>query len=181
MVKASERLAEEAVSCEERFDPYRMKMTSAMTKEMYFTSYVEGASIGFEEAMNFLGRGTPPENINEQMIWNNFQSWKGMIKHLYLPVNQGNLLMLARSLPDGMDPCAEEYRQTDHHPVYAMQNEPYHVPPAVRIPALMHEYYRFMNDPAVHPLIKAPVGAAFLLVTRPFPDGNERLSRMISS
>ena len=62
-----------------------------------------------------------------------------------------------------------------------MQDESYQVPPAARIPALMYEYYRFMNDQNVHPLIKTSVGAAFLLVTRPFPEGNERLSRMISS
>ena len=38
-----------------------------------------------------------------------------------------------------------------------------------------------MQKPDIHPLIKAAVAQAYLLVTRPFPEGNERLSRMMSS
>lgn len=33
----------------------------------------------------------------------------------------------------------------------------------------------------MHPLIKAAVAQSYLLVLRPFPEGNERLSRMMSS
>ena len=36
-------------------------------------------------------------------------------------------------------------------------------------------------DGGVHPLIKSAVGQAYILVVRPFPEGNERLARMISS
>ena len=45
----------------------------------------------------------------------------------------------------------------------------------------MTEYYAFLQAGNVHPLIKAAVGQAYILVARPFPEGNERLSRMISS
>ena len=43
MIAASERLCAEAMEQEECFDPYRAPMTSAMTEEMFFTSFVEGA------------------------------------------------------------------------------------------------------------------------------------------
>ena len=43
MVAASERLCLEAIQQEPGFDPYRTGMTSAMTEEMFFTSFVEGA------------------------------------------------------------------------------------------------------------------------------------------
>ena len=45
----------------------------------------------------------------------------------------------------------------------------------------MREYYEFLQKTDVHLLIKAAVAETFLLVTRPFPEGNERLSRMMSS
>ena len=40
MISASERLCEEAIAQDTAFDPYRMEMTSAMTQEMFFTSFV---------------------------------------------------------------------------------------------------------------------------------------------
>ena len=63
MVRASEKLCEEAMAQEDDFDPYRAPMTSAMTEEMFFTSFVEGAQISLQEAMDFLQRGTEPETI----------------------------------------------------------------------------------------------------------------------
>ena len=83
MIAASERLCEEALIQQEDFDPYRAQMTSAMTEEMFFTSFVEGARIPLQEAMDFLQRGTEPENIQEQMIWNNRHAWAEMTATLY--------------------------------------------------------------------------------------------------
>ena len=181
MIAASERLCEEAMEQEDCFDPYRAPMTSAMTEEMFFTSFVEGAQIPLQEAMDFLQRGTEPENIQEQMIWNNRHAWSGMIGSLYRPLDEGFIKSLAFMLTEEMDNCAENYRQTDQHPIAAMNSEPYEVPSAYSLPDRMTEYYAFLQAGNVHPLIKAAVGQAYILVARPFPEGNERLSRMISS
>ena len=62
MVAASERLCEEALCQDTSFDPYRAGMTRAMTEEMFFTSFVEGAQIPLQEAMDFLQRGTEPDS-----------------------------------------------------------------------------------------------------------------------
>ena len=179
MVAASTRLCGEALSCTEAIDPFRMKMTSAMTQEMYFTSFVEGAQVSLEESLDFLGSGAEPSNINEQMVWNNKNAWEQMCKNLYRPMDEGYLKYLAWCLTDGMENCADDYRQTDTHPVAAMGYESYSVPPACRIPDMMRRYAAFLMDPGIHPLVKASAGAAYLLVTRPFPEGNERLSRMV--
>ena len=40
MVHASEQLCEAAMAQADGFDPYRAQMTSAMTEEMFFTSFV---------------------------------------------------------------------------------------------------------------------------------------------
>ena len=181
MITASERLCAEAMGQEESFDPYRTPMTSAMTEEMFFTSFVEGAQIPLQEAMDFLQRGTEPENIQEQMILNNRRAWSSMIGSLYRPLDESFIKTLAFMLTEEMDDCAEDYRQTDQHPIAAMNSEPYDVPSAYSLPDRMAEYYAFLQAGNVHPLIKAAVGQAYILVARPFPEGNERLSRMISS
>ena len=181
MVAASERLCEEAIGQDTAFDPYRAGMTSAMTEEMFFTSFVEGAQIPLQEAMDFLQRGTEPESIQEQMIWNNRQAWAEMTATIYRPLDGNFVRGLAFMLTEEMDDCAEDYRQTDQHPIAAMNNESFEVPPAYSLSDRMNEYYDFLQKPDIHPLIKAAVAQAYLLVTRPFPEGNERLSRMMSS
>ena len=181
MIAASERLCEEALNQDECFDPYRAPMTSAMTEEMFFTSFVEGAQIPFQEAMDFLDRGTEPEDVQEQMIWNNRQAWSAMVKALYKPLDEVFVKSLAFMLTDEMEGRADDYRRTDDHPIAAMHSEPYEVLSAASLPERMREYYVFLQTTSIHPLIKAAVGQAFLLVARPFPEGNERLSRMISS
>ena len=181
MVQASERLCEEAISQQKVFDPYRAEMTSAMTEEMFFTSFVEGAQIPLQAAMDFLQRGTEPESIQEQMIWNNRRAWAEMIGAIYRPLDEPFVKSLAFMLTEEMDGCAADYRQMDSHPIAAMNAEPYDVPPAYCLQDRMNEYYSFLQQGGIHPLIKASAAQAFLLVTRPFPEGNERLSRMISS
>ena len=88
---------------------------------------------------------------------------------------------LPASSTQGSHGCAEDYRQSDQHPIAAMNNETCEVPPVFILPDRMNEYYAFLQDPGMHPLIKAAVAQAYLLVARPFPEGNERLSRMMSS
>ena len=182
MIAASERLCEEAMAQEEeQFDPYRLHMTSAMTEEMFFTSFVEGAQIPLQEAMDFLQRGTEPENIQEQMIWNNRHAWAEMTATLYRPLDEGFIKGLAYMLTEEMDGCAEDYRQSDNHPIAAMNDEPYDLPASYILPTRMQEYCSFLGRPDIHPLIKSAVGQAYILAIRPFPEGNERLSRMVSS
>ena len=181
MIEASEILCAEAVENRTAFDPYRMDMTAAMTEDMFFTSYVEGAQITLEEAMDFLNEGRDPASIEEQMIWNNRIAWEEMIRSIYAPITEERLLRMAYTLTEGMDNCAEMYRQSDTHPITAMEGESYRVPTAMAIPDYMGELISLLRDPEVHPLIKAPVSAAFLLTTRPYPEGNERLSRMLSN
>ena len=181
MISASERLCEEAINQEKIFDPYRAEMTSAMTEEMFFTSFVEGAQIPLQAAMDFLQRGTEPESIQEQMIWNNRHAWSEMISAIYRPLDEPFVKSLAFMLTEEMDGCASDYRQIDNHIIAAMNEEPYDIPPAYCIPERMSQYFDFLRFGDVHPLIKASAAQAYLLVMRPFPEGNERLSRMISS
>lgn len=90
---------------------------------MFFTSFVEGAQIPLQEAMDFLQRGTEPESIQEQMIWNNRRAWAELSATIYRPLDGDFVRTLAFMLTDEMDGCAEDYRQVDLHPIAAMNNE----------------------------------------------------------
>lgn len=180
MVTASEKLCEAALAQDNNFDPYRVQMTGAILQECFFTSFVEGAQIPVQEAMDFLQGGTEPENIQEQMLWNNRNAWTSVMNALYRPIDENMLKSLAYMLTEDMEGCSDEYRQTDQHPIVAMNQEPYSLPSAFSLPDRMSEYCEYLQSPNVHPLIKSAVGQAYILAIRPFPEGNERMSRMIS-
>lgn len=181
MVKASERLCEEALQHEAFFDPYRIPLsqalTSALSQEAYFTSYVEGADYPIQEVVDFLRRGGDPENAYEQSVLNNYQAGSYLLSALSIPFDEAFVKELAATLLDGNG----EYRSTDAPSIPAMEGENYTVPPAHQLRERMTQYYAFLADTRVHPLIKAAVGQAYILTTRPFPEGNERLGRLISN
>ena len=62
-----------------------------------------------------------------------------------------------------------------------MDGESYTVPAAFTLPNHMEQFYAFHWDNKMHPQIKAAVSQAFILITRPFPEENDRLARIISS
>ena len=181
MVKASERLCEEAMKHDSFFDPYRIplsqSLTSALSQEAYFTSFVEGADYPIQAAVDFLRRGSEPENAYEQNIMNNYQAGSYLLSALSIPFDEGFVKELAATLTDGQD----GYRTTDTPSIPAMEGEPFRVPPAHMLVDRMGQFYAFLADVRVHPLIKAAVGQAYILATRPFEEANERLGRLISN
>ena len=61
----------------------------------------------------------------------------------YRFLDEGFVKSLAFMLTEEMDNCAEDYRQTDQHPIAAMNSEPYEMPSAYSLPGRMTEYYAF--------------------------------------
>lgn len=185
MIRASERLCNEALDREDTFDPYRIQMTqdlsNALTMESYFTSFVEGADYTLEDAIAFLRRGTEPENQYEQNILNNYQALSYLLSALSVPIDEHYVKDLAFILTDGQNDGSVEYRKDDIAPIPAMEGEAYTVPAAFTLPNHMEQFYTYLSDNRIHPLIKAAVIQAFILTTRPFPEGNDRLARIISS
>ena len=181
MIQASERLCEEALRADGSFDPYRVQMTPAMSQEAYFTSFVEGAEYTLEEAVAFLRRGTDPENMHEQNILNNHQAWSYMLGSLNIPFGEQFVKDLAFYLTEGQNDGSIDYRQEDSAEIPAMAGEDYVIPPAFSLPDRMAQFYQFLADSNIHPLIKAAAAQAWIFAVRPFPEANERLARMISS
>lgn len=180
MVQASERLCSEAMNRETGFDPYKTQPAAEMKDEIFFTSFVEGAQITRADAMSFLNRNSEPENIGEQMISNNQKALTAVLGSLFRPIDEEYMKGLAYILTEDMVDSAGVYRLEDDHPIVAMNGEPYELPSSDVLPDRMDDLYAYLSSPDVHPLIKAAIGQAYILVTRPFPEGNERLSRIIS-
>ena len=180
MIEASEKLCAQALRDEEPLDPYKPVQNAGLNEEIFATSFVEGAQVTRSEAMNFLIRNTEPENIVEQMLLNNKKAYTAVLNSLYMPMDEPYMKNLACMLTEEMETQSEGYRQEDFHTIPAMNGEAYDVPQALVLPDRMNDFYAFLSSPDVHPLIKAAVAQGYILVTRPFPEGNERLSRIIS-
>ena len=181
MVAASEKILEALFENEAVFDPYTETLPVSTLEEVFYTSYVEGAQISIQAAMEFLSSDLPPRDIEEQMITNNRIAGNYAAGNLYRPIDSQFLRELAYLLTDGMDQGGQDFRATDEVDFSAAGGETFEFPSCAVIPDRMGELTAFLEAPYIHPLIKAAVSQAYLMILRPFPEGNDRLGRMVSS
>lgn len=181
MVAASEKILEALFENEAVFDPYTETLPVSTLEEVFYTSYVEGAQISIQAAMEFLSSDLPPRDIEEQMITNNRIAGNYAAGNLYRPIDSQFLRELAYLLTDGMDQGGQDFRATDEVDFSAAGGETFEFPSCAVIPDRMGELTAFLEAPNIHPLIKAAVAQAYLMILRPFPEGNDRLGRMVSS
>ena len=177
MIIASENIVNELYE-----NDYTDKLlSSVMTiREIFFTGYLEGSQISAQEAVSFLQRGEEALDAEELMILNNRQAGSFAAENIYRPLNKDYLQVLAQILTNGLDNGGGELRTEDSVDIYFMQGESYALPSAARLNGCINEITTFLADMSVHPLIKAAVAQAWAMVVRPFPDGNERLGRLLS-
>lgn len=181
MVAASEKIVEALFENETEYDPYTGAPVVSTLEEVFFTSYVEGSQITIQAAMDFLTGGQPPRDIEEQMITNNRQASSYASANLYRPIDAAFLRELINILTDGMDGGGQDYRTTDAVDFSPPDGERYDFPSPRIIPDRVGELAAFLASPLTHPLIKAATAQAYMMILRPFPEGNERLGRMLSS
>ena len=150
-------------------------------EEIFFTSYVEGSQMTIQAAMDFLTGGQPPRDIEEQLITNNRVAGSYASANLYRPIEAGLLRELITILTDGMDEGGQDYRTTETVDYSPADGEQFSFPSARTVPDRVGELSAFLASPQIHPLIKAAVAQAYMIILRPFPEGNERLGRVLSS
>ncbi len=180
MVAASEKIVEALLENDIDFDPCTEVPTVSTLEEVFYTSYVEGSPMTMQAAMDFLTGGSPPRDIEEQLITNNRLAGSYAGANLYRPVETGFLRELAEILTDGMDSGGGDLRTDDRVCDAPASEEQFVFPPARDIPNRLSELTAFLASPLTHPLIKAAAAQAYIMVLRPFPDGNERLGRILS-
>ena len=152
-------------------------------EEVFFTSFVEGSPMKLEDAMNFLQSGEAPHDIEEQIIVNNRLAALFAEQNLTGDIDSDFIQQLNGILTNGLDNGGTNYRAVDHAAIPYLGQEPYRVAPAAVLPDRVNEFIAFINSmgDTTHPLIKAAITHVWILITRPFPEGNERLGRLLSS
>ena len=181
MIAASEKIVEALYENDVDYDPYAEPPTVSTLEEIFFTSYVEGSQMTIQAAMDFLTGGQPPRDIEEQLITNNRVAGSYASANLYRPIEAGLLRELITILTDGMDEGGQDYRTTETVDYSPADGEQFSFPSARTVPDRVGELSAFLACPQIHPLIKAAVAQAYMIILRPFPEGNERLGRVLSS
>ena len=180
MVASSEKIVEALFENETEHDPYAEPLPVMTLEEVFFTGYIEGAQITLQAAMDFLTGEQPPRDIEEQLIVNNRMAGSYASENIYRPIDADFMRELIGILTDGMDTGGQDYRFTDETDYISADGEWLQFPPPHVIPECVDALCGFLNEQNVHPLIKAAIAQAYLIVTRPFPEGNERLGRILS-
>ncbi len=181
MIAASEKIVEALYENDADYDPYAEPPTVSTLEEIFFTSYVEGSQMTIQAAMDFLTGGQPPRDIEEQLITNNRVAGSYASANLYRPIEAVLLRELITILTDGMDEGGQDYRTTETVDYSPADGEQFSFPSARTVPDRVGELSAFLASPQIHPLIKAAVAQAYMIILRPFPEGNERLGRVLSS
>ena len=181
MIAASEKIVGTLLENETDFDPYVDPPAVSSLEEVFYTGYVEGAQITMQAAMSFLTGGQAPRDIEEQLIANNRQAGAYATANLYRPIDAPLLKELYYLLTEGLDNGGQEYRTEDVVDFSPPPGEQFSFPDPRCIPDRIEDLFAFLGSPAIHPLIKAAVAQAYMMVLRPFPEGNDRLARILSS
>ena len=179
MISASEVIVDELMERDTAQQPHRSSV--ATIEEIYFTGFMEGAQISVQDAMNFLQSGDEPSNVEELILLNNRQAAGFAAENMYHAIDSNYLHNLAYFLTEGLDNGSGDFRITDYIEIPSLQGEFVRLPPAEAIPDLVEQFSTFLADTKTHPLIKSAVAQAWILAVRPFPEGNERLARLLSS
>ena len=129
--------------------------------------------------MSFLQSGEEPHDVEELMILNNRQAGTFAAENIHPPINEQYLRSLAGILTNGLDNGGGDLRTCDDAEILSMQGEEYNLPRAIDLSDRVGELTAMLADPGIHPMIKAAAAQAWVLVTRPFPEGNERLGRLL--
>ena len=181
MIAASEKIVETLYTDGADFDPFTEPPPVVTLEESFFTSYIEGAQITMQAAMDFLSSGEPPRDIEEQMITNNRMAGRFAAENLFRGIDEEFLRGLAYILTDGMDNGGQEYRTTDDVDFVTADGDRLIFPDARFVPDRIGELCAYLASPQSHPLIKAGVAQGYMQILRPFPEGNDRIGRILSN
>ena len=179
MISASEVIVDELMEQENTAELHRSSV--ATIEEIFYTGFMEGAQISVQDAMEFLQSGEEPESVEELILMNSRQAAGFATENMYHAIDSNYLHNLAYFLTDGLDNGGGDYRITDTVEIPSLQGEVVQLPPAAMIPEQTERFAEFLADTATHPLIKAAAAQAWVLAYRPFPEGNERLARLLSN
>ena len=180
IIASGDRISSMARRDIDSIEPGTDVITDGLLDEAFFTSYVEGAPVSRLESRRFLKSGGDPSNVGELLMQNNLSAIRYLSEHRYEPYSPYMFQKTALLLTSAMNQEVEDYRVSNEHRVPGRNSTASRVPPAAQIPRMMDSLCEYLNEYEMHPLLKAAIAQAAILMIRPFDEGNERLARLLS-
>ena len=163
-------------------------LVSSIMEEAIASSQMEGASTTRKVAKDMLRRKLKPKNKGQQMILNNYNTIQYIIDHQNDDFSIEKILEVHRYITSKtLDDSADEGRIRTEDNVYVINTatgDVAHTPPShTKIESLLEAVCEFANhdieDPFIHPIIKAIIIHFLLSFIHPFVDGNGRTARSL--
>lgn len=159
---------------------------SSMMEESIASSQLEGASTTTKLAKKLLRTNSPPKNLSQQMILNNYRAMQFVKANSSKDLTPEFIMSLHQTLTEGtLDDASSEgrFRTDDDIAVRGKYEDvTYYVPICYKdIEEDIRGLCEFVNDDTVfiHPLIKGIILHFAMAYIHPFTDGNGRLSRSL--
>ena len=166
-------------------DTKEQLIRNTFMNEAIASSQIEGAVTTRRIAKNLLRKNIKPKNKSEQMILNNYNTIKYIVKNKNEEISNTNLLEIHKLITNNTLENNEQegaYRTNNEiHIVDVIDGEITHTPPAYQeIPEILNELFIFFNNENyIHPIIKASIIHFMIGFTHPFADGNGRTARAL--
>jgi len=157
----------------------------ALIDEAFNSSVIEGAFSTKKKTTEMISKKAAPQNISEQMIYNNYKALEYILEHLHTPLNEEMIVNIYKIITENtLEPenQVEKYRN-DAVIVwdYAIQKEIYAGPDYKVVPGMMKDLIAFIHaEDNLHPLEKAGILHFYFIYIHPFFDGNGRTARAIA-
>lgn len=167
-------------------------IASSLMEEAIHSSLFEGAVTTRAAAKDLLRSNTPPIDVDERMIVNNYRAMLHIREIAREPMSIERVLEIHRIITDGTlrDPDAAGRLQRADEPRVAIHDarlhrDVFHPPPAEQLPARMRHLVEFANAPDIvdgqflHPVLRSILLHFQLAYDHPFADGNGRTARAL--
>lgn len=164
-------------------------LRTSLMEEAITSSQLEGASTTRRVARDMLRQGREPRDLDERMIWNNYQAIQYVADGLERPLDREAVLEIHRLVTEGTldDPSfagrmreTDDIRVVDHRSGRALHTPP----PAGELDERLERLLRFIRSEGeetrfIHPVIRAIAAHYQLAYDHPFVDGNGRVARIL--
>jgi len=171
-------------------DWIRVMGERALVLEAHHTTHIEGTRLTLEQAERlWAGKKVPGANPDDVRELLNYRKAFDLVAE-YLnsggPITEGMIREIHKRLVEGVrggQAGPGEYRHKQNYVVNSATGEVIYMPPSAQdVPPMMAEFVGWLNsEKEIHPVLVSGIAQFQLVHIHPFLDGNERVSRLLST